>query len=85
MISLKAKLITSLNKLGYCISYSEYRRWRDLLGYALKKGQTERVPLPSHLNYKDFMVAAIDNFDHEDLSSMSGKHADHDYLRNLLL
>ena len=72
-------LITSLNKLGYCISYSEYRRCRDLLGgYALKKGQTERVPLPSHLNYKDFMVGAIDNFDHEDLSSMSGKHADHD-------
>ena len=44
-------LITSLNRLGFCISYTEYKRCRALLSaYAYYKGKNEHVPLPAHLS-----------------------------------
>ena len=44
----------------------------------MRKGSGHRVPLPAQLSTEDFTIAAIDNFDHEDNSSTSGKKANHD-------
>ena len=78
-ISKSKELITTLGRSGYSLSYTEYRRCRDkLINYILEKDSDERVPLPSHLNRSDFTIAAIDNWDHGDKSSLSGTKSNHD-------
>ena len=73
------ELITTLSRSGYSISYTEYRLCRDkLISFILEKDSEERVPFTSHLNQKDFTIAAIDNWDHGDKSSLSGTKAKHD-------
>ena len=79
------ELMTSLNRLGSCISNSEYRRCKDRLeGNVYKKGLNQQVPLPSHINNDDFTIVAVDNFDHVDRSSMSGTKANHDTVTVIL-
>ena len=73
------ELMTTLNRFGYSISYSEYRRCREKLSnFTLSKNKEEKVPFPCHLNRSDDTIAAIDNFDHEDRSSISGMYSSHD-------
>ena len=73
------ELITSLNRLGFCISYTQQRNCKaNLTGYVVKKGSECRVPLPAHFNTEEFTIAAADNFDHEDSSTLSGKKSNHD-------
>ena len=74
-------ITTSLNRLGFFISDTEYKRQRALLSaYTYSKGKNDHVPLPAHLSTDEFTLAAIDNFDHQDSSSLSGKHSNHDTL-----
>ena len=73
------EIITSLNNLGLTISYYELRKCRNNLGaYALNQDAEGLIPLPSHFQPAEFTIAAMDNFDHIDRSSSSGKNDNHD-------
>nr|CAD7447617.1 unnamed protein product [Timema bartmani] len=41
------------------------------------------TPLPGHFHKENFAIAVIDNFDHEDRSTISGTHASHDTVSDL--
>ena len=72
-------MITSLNNLGLTISYNELRKCRNNLGaYAMSQDKNGKIPLPTHFVPDNFTVAAMDNFDHIDRSSFSGKNDNHD-------
>ena len=65
--------MTTLNHFGYSISYSEYIRCREkLINFTLSKNKVEKVPFPCYLNQNDDIIAAVDNFDHDDKSSTCG-------------
>ena len=73
------ELISTLNKVGYSISYTEYHKCRHrLAGYVYKSGLSTHMPLPAHINTKEFAMAAFHNFDHEDMSTTSGTKRNHD-------
>ena len=73
------ELLTTLNHLGYSVSYQTNRRDRNkLAAYTLKKSANDKMPLPSHMNREEFIIAATDNFDHDDKSSLSGTKSNHD-------
>ena len=40
--------------------------------------QSYKIPLPSHFTRDGFTIAALDNFDFQDNSSLSGTHGTHD-------
>ena len=68
-----------MNNLGLTISYNELRKCRNNLGaYALNQDAEGLIPLPSHFQPDEFTIAAMDNFDHIDRSSSSGKNDNHD-------
>ena len=71
--------MTTLKHFGYSISYSGYRRCREkLINFTLSKNKVEKVPFPCNLNRNDDIIAAVDNFDHDDKSSTSGMFSSHD-------
>ena len=73
------ELMTSMQHAGFIDSYYSNRRARcQLAGYTLKKCGNDKLPIPSHMNREEFCIAATDNFDHKDKSSMSGTKDDHD-------
>ena len=73
------ELITYMNRLGMSVSYDMNRQLRkNLASYTLEKATNEKLPLLSQLNKHDRIIASLDNFDHEDKTSMSGKHGNHD-------
>ena len=73
------EVITSLNKVGVCVSYNEILRARDdLAKYTIARSMDCHIPLPSHFTNDKFTFAAFDNFDHQDQSSASGKFSNHD-------
>lgn len=73
------ELITSMNRIGVSTSYNDVVRSRDLLAaYAVKSGESTSVPIPSHFSKKEFTIGALDNFDFEDNSSLSGTSSTHD-------
>ena len=73
------ELITSCNNLGFCVSYPELLKLRALFGfYIICRYISEDIPLPSHFNKSQFTLVSIDNFDHHDASSLTGKHDTHD-------
>ena len=73
------ELITSLNRIGVCISYNEIQRERKSLAhYTFKQGEDWGVPISSHFVKENFTIAALDNFDHTDRSSTSGMLSNHD-------
>ena len=72
-------LITIGEHLGFCISYPTLLRMRALLGFhVMCLCRLGNVPLPSHFNTDDPVIASLDNFDHNDASSSTGKHDTHD-------
>ena len=73
------ELITASNHLGFCISYPELLRLRALLGiYIMTKYLLMKVSLPSHFDENQESMVGIDNFDHNDQSSITGKNETHD-------
>ena len=70
-------LITSLNHLGMSVSYDEILRFQNDLADLVCKTGTDDVPLPSHLNSKNFTTASFDNCDHEE-ATLSGLGSTHD-------
>lgn len=73
------ELITSLNRIGVSTSYDDVLRSRGLLSsYVTKESKDQGVPMPSHFLPSRFTVGALDNFDFEDKSSISGKCSTHD-------
>ena len=64
------ELITSLKRIGACISYNEIQRERKSLAHhSFKQGEYWGVPIPSHFVKENFTIAAFNNFDHTDRSS----------------
>ena len=73
------ELITSFNRSGLCISYNAMKRHRqNLAKYAVHRSQPSGIPVPSHFSLDEFTVAAFDNFDHDDKSTLSGLNSSHD-------
>ena len=73
------ELITTLNRIGVCVSYNEVQRSRkNLAHYSCIEGEKYGVPIPSHFVHESFTIAAFDNFDHVDRSSSSGMMSSHD-------
>ena len=73
------EIITSSNILGLTISYNELKKCRNNPGaYALNQDAEGLIPSPSHFQPEEFTIAAMDNFDHIDRSSSSGKNDNHD-------
>ena len=72
------ELITSLNRIGVCISYNEIQREsKSLAHYTFKQGEDWGVPIPSHFVKENFTIAALENFDHTDRSSTSRMLSNH--------
>ena len=72
------ELIESFNHGSMSISYDEVRRLRSLLaGYVISKSKNGQIPIPSHFNTKDFVVAAFDNSDYKDKSSLTDPKEEH--------
>ena len=75
------EIFTSLNNLGLTISYNKLRKCCNNLGaYTLNQDAEGLIPLPSHFQPDEFTPAAMDNFDHIDRSSSSGKNDNHECL-----
>lgn len=73
------ELITSFNRLGLSISYTDLTRSRNLLSsYTIQSCEKNSTPIPSHFCNNHFTIGAFDNFDFEDSSSLSGKSSTHD-------
>ena len=73
------ELITTLNRIGVCVSYNEVQRCRkNLAHYSCIEGENDGVPITSHFVHENFTIAAFDNFDHADRSSSSGLMSNHD-------
>ena len=66
-------------RLDFSISYFDVLQQRNNFGaYVVNKSGHENVPLPSHFNITHFNISAIDNFDHTDAATLSGKRHNHD-------
>ena len=73
------ELISSMNKIGVSASYQDVIRSRNLLSsYAILTSTVNNTPLPSHFTRDGFTIAALDNFDFHDNSSLSGTCSTHD-------
>ena len=73
------QLLTSFNRTGLCVSYKQIKKYRtDLAKYAVLQSEKHGVPIPSHLSTKEFTLAAMDNFDHPDKTSLAGLSGTHD-------
>ena len=72
------ELITASNNLGHCISYSELLRLKSLLGLYITIKFACKIAMPSHFNENSETSISIDNFDHNDQSSLTGKNESHD-------
>ena len=60
-------LITIGEHLGFCISYPTLLRMRALLGFhVMCLCRLGNVPLSSHFNTDDPVIASLDNFDHNE-------------------
>ena len=67
------ELITSFNRTGICVSYKQLKNDRtDLAKYAVIASGNHGIPIPCHFSTKEFTLAAMDNFDHPDKTSLSG-------------
>ena len=67
------ELFTSTNCIGVTACYSDVRRSRRLLAaYAIQYTSTNDTPIPSTFRKDAFTIAAIDNADFADHSSLSG-------------
>lgn len=72
------ELITSLNRGAFSVSYNDVLRNRQLLSsYAVHVSGFNTTPLPSHFTSSCFTIGALDNFDFEDKSSVSGSESTH--------
>ena len=73
------ELIEISNSLGDCVSYSTLRRLRFNLGArAVHLSEQMHVPRPMSFRNEAFTVAAMDNLDHTDKSSLHGFNSNHD-------
>ena len=67
------------NSLGDCVSYSTLRRLRFNLGArAAHLSRQVYVPRPRFFKNDSFTVAAMDNLDHTDMSTLHGFNSNHD-------
>ena len=71
------ELTTAVNKQGTCVSYKSMKtQLSNLAKFTVYESLSLDVPLPSHFETENFSLAAMDNFDNADKSSLSGmKHA----------
>ena len=66
-------------KQTWIISYNTIKQYRtNLAKDAMLKSSENNVPLPSHFNKEMFTIAAFDNFDQTDRTSLSGLSSSHD-------
>ena len=66
------ELLTSTNRIGVTTSYTDVRRPRRLLAaYAIESSKSNGTPIPSTFRKDAFTIAAIDNADFADMSSLS--------------
>ena len=73
------ELLTSTNRIGVTTSYADVRRSRRLLAaYAIEISKENATPVPSTFRNDAFTIAAIDNADFQDQSSLSGTESSHD-------
>ena len=78
------ELITSFNRTGICVSYKQLKNDRtDIAKYAVIASGNHGIPIPSHFSFKEFTLAAMDNFDHSDKTSLSGLSGTHDIAMTL--
>ena len=71
--------LTQLNSVSFSVSYKQVIKFRsNLCAYTLHKNKDKDMTMPSHLNTTDFMIAAFDNFNHKDASSLSGNQVTND-------
>ena len=73
------ELITILNKALVSVSYNEVIRRRQMKAYyAVQATENARVLFLSHFSPHCLTIGALDNFDHDDRSSLSGRNSSHD-------
>ena len=73
------ELIEISNSLGDCVSYPTLRRLRFNLGArAIHLSNHMYVPRPRFFRNNAFTIAAMDNLDHTDMSSLHGFNSNHD-------
>ena len=78
------EIITRQNRLGLYVSYNKIKQYRsNLAKYAMLKSSENNVPLPSHFNKGMFTIAAFDNFDHTDRTSLCGLSSSYDTVSTL--
>ena len=59
------ELLTSFNRLGLCTSYKKTKLHRKNLAELAISGSNDTcIPLPTHFSKRQFIIAAVDIFDH---------------------
>ena len=72
-------LLKSTNVLAFSISYTELRKFRNCLGArTVHLNEEQFFPLPVQSDSRQFLIAATDNMNHRDKSSLSGQNSNHD-------
>ena len=72
-------MLTSFNCLGLFISYKETNLHRNNLAkLAISRNNDTGIPLPTHFSKSQFAIAAMDNFDHSGLNSLTKTAGTHD-------
>ena len=73
------ELLTSFNRLGLFISCKEAKLHRNNLAkLAISRYNDTGIPLPTHFSKSQFTIAAMDNFDHSGLKSLTKTAGTHD-------
>ena len=72
-------MLKPFNRLGLCTSYKGTKLHRkNLAKLAISRSNDTGIPLPTHFSKSEFTIAAMDNFDHSDFSSLTGTAGTHD-------
>ena len=72
------ELITVFNHIGVSVSYRQVQKAKNnLTQYTLMQCEKVLVPIPSHFSKNMFILAALENFDHQDRSPSSGMNSNH--------
>ena len=70
--------LISFNCRGLCTSYKEAKFHRNNLAkLAISRSNDTGIPLPTHFSKSQFTIAALDDFDHSDFNSLTGRALTH--------
>ena len=71
-------MLTSFNHLGLCLSYKETKLHRNNIAkLPISRSNDTGIPLPIYFSKSQFTIAAMDNFDHSNFSSLTGTVGTH--------